>query len=486
MRKIIALCAVCIVLIAAVTMTGCLGNKPYDSQATVNPRGAADDSIPTIPADQMSELLSNPDRGLRMETYITLGDPLQAYPTNNEDPFQRAIDMIEKYRSDSPTLCQVYVYLTNYVDKPLDALALEQLERFFTLMRDNGIRMLLRFAYQTESVPDADYARMQNHLATLDTFFTEHADLIAQTVYALQLGMIGYWGEGHSFQAFDWKHHSNDLVKDMCEFARKHNLYLQVRTMDLYSKVPLKYRDIVGMHDDYVIDNPDDPWAFLPASDWRYKSTMRKFSKTINDGEMPWGDAKLGDQDDGASLNSMDGKVILQRIAQNSMTSFSLEHNYREKENAQFSMYKWRDQYMTWEECDALGIPANKKLFDVNGGKLSIYEILRQHLGYQLALSNYVRNSDVLEFRVTNYGFAAPLKATYFALVTVENGQYTEHPIEAYDPLQLVSGNSVRYRIRVPSDAEVVGVKLALSASSELTVRFANGTPYKDGVQYFA
>lgn len=116
MRKIIALCAVCIVLIAAVTMTGCLGNKPYDSQATVNPRGAADDGIPTIAADQMSELLSNPDRGLRMETYITLGDPLWSYPTNNEDPYQRATDMIEKYRSDSPTLCQVYVYLTNYVD----------------------------------------------------------------------------------------------------------------------------------------------------------------------------------------------------------------------------------------------------------------------------------------------------------------------------------------------------------------------------------
>lgn len=81
-------------------------------------------------ADNAEVLLKNPDRGFRMETYITLGDPVDSYPTSNEDPFERILKLIEKYKEDSPTLCQVYVYLSNYNDKPLDELAFSQMKRF--------------------------------------------------------------------------------------------------------------------------------------------------------------------------------------------------------------------------------------------------------------------------------------------------------------------------------------------------------------------
>lgn len=484
MRKI-AVAVICAVLAGVFCLAGCLGRDPYDSAAG-RYDGEQDGSVALISAENMPGLLNNPDRGLRMETYITLGDPLYSYPLNAEDPYVRVENMIEKYASDQPVLFQAYVYLTNYADKPLDDTALSQLKKYFELFRENNVKILLRFAYQTESVPDADYETMQEHIATLDKFFTDNSRLIKDTVYALQLGMIGYWGEGHSFVNFDWKSHSKDLVRDMCEFADNHGLYMQVRTMEIYSKVPLKYRDTVGMHDDYVIDDVNDPWAFLPANDGRYKRMMKKFAVTVNDGEMPWGDAKLGDKEDGASLNSMDGMTILKRIASNSMTSFSLEHNYREKEGATFSMYKWRSEYVTYEQCVSEGITVNKRLFDISGGKLSIYDVLRYHLGYQLVLSNYSRQGDEVTFTVTNYGFAAPLTQKYFALVTTENGQLCEHEIFAYDPVKLTSGETVRYRIRVPEGAEIAGVRLAADKDSIYSVRFANDTEFSQGVQKLA
>lgn len=46
--------------------------------------------ISEINFDESSFLLENPNRGLRGETYITLGKHLRAYPGENEDPFERA------------------------------------------------------------------------------------------------------------------------------------------------------------------------------------------------------------------------------------------------------------------------------------------------------------------------------------------------------------------------------------------------------------
>lgn len=303
------------------------------------------------------------------------------------------------------------------------------------------------------------------------------------TLYCLQLGMIGYWGEGHSSVNFNTKH-TKKLITDMMSLVDS-GMYIQIRTMDLYKKVPLKYRNMVGLHDDYVIDDPYDKWAFHSKKYINYKSVMKKFSKTVNDGEMPWGTATLGDQADGAALNAMDGKKIMQRMADHTFTSFSLEHNYREKDGESFSMAKWKNQYLTYDETIALGISANPHLFKLLGGKMSIYDIIKYHLGYQLALSNVKVEGDVMKFTISNYGWAAPLKMGYLALVVDENGVNKEYQITAYEKEKLQAGTTIEYSVRIPQGAKCVGVRLAVSKDSNFAVRFANGTSFANGVQYF-
>ena len=104
-------------------------------------------TIPMLTLESARPLLRNPDRGLRMETYITLGETPESYPGSAEDPYEKLLGFIEKYEEKSPTVVQLYVYLTRYNEKPLDDKVFEQLERMLLLLRENGVRALLRFAY---------------------------------------------------------------------------------------------------------------------------------------------------------------------------------------------------------------------------------------------------------------------------------------------------------------------------------------------------
>lgn len=444
--------------------------------------------IPFLNYENCGELLKNPDRGLRMETYITLGEELDSYPKSNEEPFGRAQGLIDKYKSDSPTLCQVYVYLCNYNNRPLDDLAFDQMKRFFELFRQNGIRMLLRFTYQMELTEDAPYNIVKGHIEQLKKWFSANEGLINDTLYCMQTGIVGLWGEGHSNVNLK-KRDIKKVIHDVCDLAPD-GIYSQIRTYDMLKKVKKSDLPKVGIHDDYIIGDITHKWSFIPKitkNYFKYNRTMKHALLTVNDGEMPWGGAKLNDSSDGASLDTLDGKAILNQLQTYSLTSFSLEHNYREKDG-KFSMYAWRNELLSYDEACSLGISVNPNLFKNSKNesvKMSIYDIIRYHLGYQLALSDYEFENGKVSFTVTNFGFAPPLNFNYFALVCRDSStdELYEKEISEYNKTLLLSGKSVRFS--VPCSAEPIGLKLATQKGRTQTVRFANDTQYEDGVQYF-
>lgn len=450
-----------------------------------------DGSIPIMYGDSAETLLENPDRGLRMECQITLGSPLEAYPNGGAEPFAAAQSMIDKYKSDKPTLSQVYVYLSNYRDKPLDDLAFSQMKQFFELFRDNHIRMLLRFAYGTESVEDAPYETVKIHLGQLDAWFNENEALIQDTLYCMQTGIIGFWGEGHHNDRLKNEEIPN-VIADVCALAPE-GIYTQVRTYDFLTKVREEDLPKVGIHDDYIIGELDHGWAFIPKN----RSNVEKFNQTtehakytVNDGEMPWGVATYNDDPNGKPLDRLDGKKILKQLSSYSMTSFSLTHNYREGEERTFSMYAWKSQYLSYKEAKRIGISVNPNLFKNSRGepiKLSLYDIIRYHLGYQLVLSDYTVTDSDLQFSVINYGFAAPLNFNYFALVCKDKttGALIETEISSYDKKELLSGVCVSYDVKIPENAEPLGVKLSAFKGRTQCVRFANATAFENGIQYF-
>lgn len=452
-----------------------------------------DKSVPLMKGDNALSLLKNPDRGLRMELYITLGEELDTYPTYNENPFERAQETIEKFASDSPTLSQVYVYLCNYNDRPLDELAFEQMKRFFEIFRRNNVRMLLRFTYSTEARDDAPYKIVKTHLNQISKWFGENQKLIDDTLYCLQTGIIGWWGEGHTYKNLKSGKIPN-VIADVCALAPE-GIYSQVRTYDLLKKVSSADLPRVGIHDDYIIGDITHKWSFIPKNAKnikKFEKTMQHIKQTVNDGEMPWGNALLDDSATGQPLNSLDGKAVISQLQAYCLTSLSLEHNYKgHKEECEGSMCKWQKQFLTLGEAQKAGMTVNPSLFENTSGKaaaMSVYDIVRHHLGYQLVLSNYRSEDKAVSFSITNYGYAAPHNFNYLAVVfkNSKSEKLTEVAVESYDKTKLLSGAGDIYRIDIPEGCVPVGVKLDRLAGKNLCVRFANETKFENGIQYFA
>lgn len=447
-----------------------------------------DKSVPPVNSENCIFLLSNAHRGFRTEHYITLGAPLSSYPLDCQDPFEKAQSIIEKYRDDSPVLCQLYVYLSNYCDKPLDGTAFEQLKKIFELYRDNNVRLLLRFAYSTEAVPDAPYKTVKLHLSQIDAWFRENSELAADALYCMQTGIIGLWGEGHSYKRLR-KRHIKRVIHDVCEITPD-GVFVQVRTYDMLKKVSPEHIEKVGIHDDYIIGDMNHQWSFIPQSKkQKFTETVKHAKFTVNDGEMPWGRATLNDKEGAMPLGSLDGKAVLKQLSAYSLTSLSLEHNYKENGN-EYSLAKWKNEYLSYGEAAKLGISVNPNLFKNQKNedvKLSVYDIIRYHLGYHLALTDYSFQSCILRFSVTNYGFAAPLNFNYFAVAVrnVKNGEISEIPVKAYDKRELLSGKCIKYTLALPEGFEPVGVKADVRKGGGINPRFANSTPFVDGIQYF-
>lgn len=440
-------------------------------------------SLPMLGLEHARPLLRNPDRGLRMETYITLGETPESYPGNPQDPYEKLLGMIAKYEDESPTVVQLYVYLTHYNEKPLDEAAFAQLERMLELCRDNNLRVLLRFTYQNESYPDPDWPRVKGHLEQLGEWFQSRSQLLDDTLCAMQAGIVGYWGEGHSYVNFKKKYIGrafNQLISITPE-----DVFVQVRTIDLMDMVAPKHKDRLGMHDDYIIGEINGPWSFFNGRSGKEERRIEAgFSRSINDAEMPWGRATYYDRADGHPLDSMDAAPILQQLKQYALTTFSLEHNYREGGEEQvYSMARWREEFISPAQLEAQGMPYHPALV---GSEVSVFDYIQYHLGYLLSITAFELDAEerMVRFTIQNNGLAAPLNCN--ALSVVAGGE--EVAVDSYDKYALGSMQAVTYTVPLPEgfDAQTqrLGIKLSRRAGSSICARFVNDTEFTDGVQW--
>ncbi|MDR1630950.1 MAG: DUF4874 domain-containing protein [Oscillospiraceae bacterium] len=444
-----------------------------------------DQSLPFLYADNSAVLLKNPDRGLRMETYITLGDPVQTYPGTGADPYEKLRSLIEKYKEESPAVVQGYVYLTRYRNKELDATALSQMKQFFELCRQNNVRILLRFAYSTESFEDAPYRWVSKNLKQIGAWFQENEQLVEDTVYAVQGGLIGYWGEGHGYKNFKQKHIGKAFA-ELCDIVPEH-LYVQLRTLTLAETVPEKYQKRLGMHHDYIIGDLSHPWGYV-FPDGKEEEALAHFQTTVNDGELPWGRAYMNDNPALEPLNNLPPEKLLPEIARYGLSTLSLEHNYREGDgpNTPYTLERWKSIFYSPEELHAMGLPVNPNLYqnsDNTPANVSAFTYLQQHLGYHLVLSNIRRENKEVSFTITNYGLAAP---NNFNALSVFIGE-DEYAVGDYDKTALQPGKSIAVTVTLPqeiSPEQPVGVKLTVLPHSGCSVRFANDTPFQNGIQY--
>lgn len=343
------------------------------------------------------ELLANPDRGYRGEMYITLGREDITYPDTQGNPY----DQIPKelsYDNANVKVIQTYVYLVEYCETDLPDTALEQMKNFFIAIRDTGTKILLRFAYEYSDNDDRGPKTKQivRHCEQLGEWFRTNEKLTYDVVYSVQMGMIGYWGEGHHNK---YRHNTKTILTAVANMVPE-KINIMVRYPMFFKGASPALQKRLTIHDDFLV-GIDHSWGLtVPFDDKDYPKILNMASHQITDGEMPWGrDVTVAD---------IDPILFLKQVVGYGLTTLSIAHNYMEETNhAHFELFKWRFHYLTEAVLIENGFPYNPKM--LTNGKITLFEYLNYHLGYQIALSNYSNDNGKVSFVVNNYGFAAPL-----------------------------------------------------------------------------
>ncbi len=128
-------------------------------------------------------VIANPERGL----YFHVGSQSEQNPVQ---PW-----MTQHMQDNNMTLMLRLYYLKSFRDQPLSQTQLDMISSDFAMMRQGGVKSVLRFAYsEGNGEPDAPLSVVLNHMDQLAPIIDANSDVIATA----QAGFIGAWGEWHS------------------------------------------------------------------------------------------------------------------------------------------------------------------------------------------------------------------------------------------------------------------------------------------------
>ncbi|MGN0556102.1 MAG: DUF4874 domain-containing protein [Candidatus Fimenecus sp.] len=442
---------------------------------------------PLLEGEGFSVLRQNPDRGWRMETYLTLGSNTVMFHAG-ETPLGFLDAQIELYRDTPCTLVQVYVYLTEYCKKPLDDTAFAQLNAYLEGLRARHLRAVLRFAYEFDvdrKIGPTSH-RIYGHLRQIKQWFAENDALVRDTVLVLQAGILGAWGEWHTARHY---HNKKKLLLALCETAPAY-LPLQVRMQKFKDCVQnTENAARVGYHDDFLV-GAYFKWntpAGAPDSE-RFQNFVKESRFTLNDGEMPWG------RDKTVHEGFIDGFEMLTACAEHSLSTLSLTHNYKE-ENGQFNMVRWQSETLTALRASELGCPHTSAYFTQNGQALerTVFDFLTDHLGYQIAVreifvGDAADGRQTATVKLSNDGFALPYAFTKLRLHIADAlGNVKQFNFTDYTPKKLLGGGAGTFSL-TDDFGEIckIGLSLEKETYSPCAVRFANRCVFdENGVNWF-
>jgi hypothetical protein len=169
-------------LAASCALLACAGAGPPPRHAVAVP--AAPGMVSFRLPENYADDLVNPERGyLIAMNLLSPGDAARV-------------------RASGHSLGLAIVRLDDYRFRPLDDVLLTALAHGFASARAAGIKVVLRFSYNSSYQADASKPQILQHIAQLAPLLAQNADVIA----VLQAGFIGAWGE--------WHHSTNGLDND--------------------------------------------------------------------------------------------------------------------------------------------------------------------------------------------------------------------------------------------------------------------------------
>ena len=206
----------------------------------------------------------------------------------------------------------------------------------------------------------------------------------------------------------------------------------------------------VGFHNDGVLAGrshggtwPEAPLFGAPGNP-EFDVMTRESAWVPVDGELFWSDLGwkewLGSDGKGQTPDALD---VARYLCLHHFTTLSLAHSYSEREGPLYIIDRWRVTPVDRESLQNAKLPVSDGWFeDALGNPVSrtLFEYLRDHLGYRLALrkarlpQSIVRNVPLtVELELVNRSFAAPVnpRQALLTLIAPDERTVLEFPIEA-------------------------------------------------------
>lgn len=385
--------------------------------------------------------LRNPERGWRFEIGVGKidSDPQKFTHVTDHWPFAR-------FAYDGVTVAQAYCYLSQYSDRPVAAEKIDALERDFARARKDGVKFLLRFAYEFDGYEKGPTAeRIAAHIDQLTDVVRRNLDVI----YVLQCGWIGLWGEFHT--SIHGLEKDPEAVKTVIAktlamlppgrftMMRREQYKINVlRSLGddreitpgtAFSNAP---HARIGFFNDGSLANYWDGGTFVEptyasAGNVEFDRVAREGAFMPVDGELFW-TGQYNDPKDAP------GPVAVARFLAHHYTTFSLVHGFSEldRDPQKWTIDTWKEQIITPAELDRLGAPYQKEYFD--GASRTAFEYIRDHLGYRLGILNaefdvHARPGERFQVcaELENTGFVTPINPReIFFTLTAPDGKTVE------------------------------------------------------------
>jgi Domain of unknown function (DUF4832)/Domain of unknown function (DUF4874) len=174
----------------------------------VNTEGLEPQVITTYQAS--SKTFPNPERGFAYENDVAWPNAVtwgfcgqgNNYTAYTYTAWNTPLDLgfLREERNQGRSVVMSRYHLADFRERDLTPKYLAFLQKDFDTLRQAGLKMIIRFAYNYPmGGPDASLARILRHLEQLKPLLQKNVDVIA----FVEAGLVGCWGE--------WHHSSNGL-----------------------------------------------------------------------------------------------------------------------------------------------------------------------------------------------------------------------------------------------------------------------------------
>lgn len=465
--------------------------------------------------DQSRDPLRNPERGYRSEFFVYasnrqavfngqnhtsgLGNAVTAYPLG-QTPTGAP--------SDSLTLSQFYIYLTQEAQTDLSTTSLSNIQYYFDELKNAHIKTLLRFAYDgspltTTKIPYT-VQHIQRHLQQLTPVFAANMGQIP----VIQAGFVGDWGEwGASYYNHtNYADATSVIFKSILNAANNQRQvmarYPRLKNNALTGSVswlPFTSSDYsrVAFNNDFFTTGLQAPGSDFPIGSADYTQIKNENAAGLwMDGEIPYYSNGTGPYDFNKAMNPM---TVLRILSEHRYTSFSMRDqlNGSSKNNLQI----WRNTQVSLADIVNSGyssIPRDTAYFTNMSGQLvtrSYYDFIRDHLGYRFQVQratfekNVTRGSNfAIQISLRNIGFSNLINSRNLYLALIDsNNQVTTFSLQEDARSWNVSTQTAAYllskQIALPNNLPAGQYKLGLwlpdsdaglKYDADYAIRFAN------------